>query len=80
MWKSIVCPKTELDDWHRLECLMGECEKCGADKMPFCENELEGTRSALVEWRRFALEEIMSKKGGKQTSLIWFTKKHQQMN
>ena len=64
LWESIVCSKGELDEWHKRECLMGECDKCGVEKLfKFCENELQGSGSALVDWRRFSLEETISKKG-----------------
>jgi hypothetical protein len=26
---SILCPKLEGDDWHKCDCLMGECNLCG---------------------------------------------------
>jgi len=42
----------------------GECDKCGVENLfKFCENELEGSESALADWRRFSSEETISKKG-----------------
>jgi hypothetical protein len=38
-WESCVCPKGELDVWHKLECLMGECSHCGFQLFPLVENE-----------------------------------------
>jgi hypothetical protein len=31
LWKSIVCPKGELDLFHKRICLMGQCPDCGVD-------------------------------------------------
>jgi hypothetical protein len=25
LWEDCVCPKGELEKWHKLGCLMGEC-------------------------------------------------------
>jgi len=63
MWHAIVCPKGEFEQWHDVKCLYGECDKCGVDKLPLCPAEVDGSDGQQVEWRRFALEEVLSKKG-----------------
>ena len=63
MWESIVCPKEEHDEWHRAECLFGECQDCGIKFLPTCEDEMDGVGDRLVEWRRFAKEECHTKTG-----------------
>jgi len=63
LWESIVCPRGESEEWHKLECLLGECSMCGVDhKMAFCEYELQESKTTLVEWKRFSLESTVSKK------------------
>jgi hypothetical protein len=29
LWQSIVCPKGLLDENHKLDCLHGQCNRCG---------------------------------------------------
>jgi hypothetical protein len=29
LWNSIICPKPEGNNWHKHDCLMGECNFCG---------------------------------------------------
>ena len=42
---------------------MDDCSNCGVDNMPFCEFEGYRCKSILVDWKWFALEETLSKKG-----------------
>jgi len=57
-----VCAKGEFDEWHDVKCLYGECPYCGVDTLLLCPDEVEGCEGKLLEWRRFALEETISKK------------------
>ncbi len=36
LWEECVCPNWELEKWHKLGCLMGECAKCEVDKLSIC--------------------------------------------
>jgi hypothetical protein len=36
LWSSILCPKPEGDDWHKCDCLMGECNLCGIKTLKIC--------------------------------------------
>jgi hypothetical protein len=29
LWEDCVCLKKEFEEWHKLDCLMGDCAKCG---------------------------------------------------
>jgi hypothetical protein len=29
LWEECVRPKGEFEEWHKLDCLMEECVKCG---------------------------------------------------
>lgn len=32
VWEACVCPKGELDKFHKLCCLMGQCSACGDEE------------------------------------------------
>ena len=57
MWEVAVCAKAEGDLFHRLECLMGECDRCGGHLFPVCPLE-SGNEEYRLKWRRFATENI----------------------
>jgi hypothetical protein len=75
LWEPIVCPKGELMEWHKNECLYGKSLDCGIQKFFFCLIGLSGPGSNLLKWRRFALEEIKSKNGKPLKKLTLFYKK-----
>jgi hypothetical protein len=54
--RACVCPKGELDTWHRLECLMGTCEHCGVKILPICPSESSMTNLTLLKWKCFEYE------------------------
>ncbi len=58
LWESIVCPKSEFDQWYKKECLFGNCIAHGVGKLSFCSKELDGIDDRLLQWRWYALEEI----------------------
>jgi hypothetical protein len=35
LWESIVCPKGDFEEWHKRECLYGECFHCGVSNLNF---------------------------------------------
>ncbi len=58
-WQNCdVCPKGELEKWHKLGCLMGECAKCGVDKLSICFNEFFANGVWAVAWRCFEQDTI----------------------
>ncbi len=36
LWNSSLCPKPKVDDWHKHDCLMGECNLCGIKTLKIC--------------------------------------------
>ena len=36
LWTTCVYSKPELAEWHKLSCLMAECEDCGVDRLSLC--------------------------------------------
>jgi hypothetical protein len=63
LWESIVCPKGDLDEWYKKECLYGNFSTCGERKLRFCSKELNGIDECPIQWRHYALEETGSKNG-----------------
>jgi hypothetical protein len=58
LWMECVCPKQELDKWHKLACLMGTCDDCGVRRLKICPEELSTSTPALVKWKCFELTEV----------------------
>jgi hypothetical protein len=53
LWEECVCPKEEMEDWHKLDCPMGECVECGVQKSCVCLHEYFEDDSWKVSWRCF---------------------------
>jgi hypothetical protein len=49
---------------------MGDCSSYGVENMPLCEFKEDRCESTILNWRRFALEETISKKGKPLKKLI----------
>jgi hypothetical protein len=43
LWQDCVCVKPELEEWHKQECLLSECQNCGVEKLHLCPYELVGS-------------------------------------
>lgn len=46
----IVCRKAEIDEFHKLDWLMGFCEECAADTLEVCALEIL-TTSRTLKWK-----------------------------
>ncbi len=55
--------------WHAQDFVFGDCEYCGVDNLPICPVEEEGASSALVSWKDFSMEKIMTKSGKEKKKL-----------
>jgi hypothetical protein len=51
LWESIVCPKSEFDEWYKKECLYGDYTTCVVGKLYLSSKELDGIDDQLVQWR-----------------------------
>jgi hypothetical protein len=51
-----VRKKDEFMQWHKHDCLFGECDKCGVNLLRLCPKEIEGSNDYVVTLRQFALE------------------------
>lgn len=50
LWESCVCAKNQNSAFHRYECLMGLCDKCGVKNIPLCPCEQqESTKTVAVQ-------------------------------
>jgi len=45
-----VCPKGNFEEWHKVNCLMGECVECGVGRLSICPNECFVNGSWVVAW------------------------------
>lgn len=59
LWEDCACPKGDFEEWHKLDCLMGECAKCGVGKLAICPNECSAHLSWPMAWRCFEQETIV---------------------
>jgi hypothetical protein len=68
-----MCEKPKEEEWHKKKCLYGHYISCGVDKFPLCPMDTNGSIEALVEWRWFAMETIMSRasKSLKKFTLVY---------
>jgi hypothetical protein len=39
LWEDCLYPKPKLQEWHKLECLMGDFHECGASTLHVYPNE-----------------------------------------
>jgi hypothetical protein len=52
LWEECLCPKLEFQEWHKLECLMGECLDCEVEKkFPICLHESSPSIDWKVSWK-----------------------------
>jgi hypothetical protein len=49
LWQSIVYPKGLLDENHKLDCLHGQCNRCGIHNLKLCPQEVVGN-GQIMEW------------------------------
>jgi len=49
LWKSIVCPKGEFDEWNNVSCLYGQCQNYGVNTLLLYPNESKGSKGNLMK-------------------------------
>jgi hypothetical protein len=69
MWESIVCPKDPHVVWHVQDCVFRDYEYCGVDNLPIFLVEKEGAFFALISWKHFSMEKIMTRTGKEKKKL-----------
>lgn len=65
MWEACVCSKQEVDIWHKLDCLMGNCLDCGFHLFPLCPFEESNTDSFTLKWKCFEYVQVGVDNAGK---------------
>ena len=52
---SVLCPKSDDEEHHKLGCIRGSCANCGVSTLKLCPQELSESSDALVSWQRFEM-------------------------
>lgn len=66
LWEACLCLKSEFDEWHKLSCIMGDCENCGVDTLKLCPQELSEAEEPKLRWKQFSYVQIgMDRETGK---------------
>ncbi len=63
LWEFVVCLKGDFDEWHKKECLYGDCPHCGVQKLYLCLEEKNSIDEWLVQCRCYVLEQTRLKNG-----------------
>jgi hypothetical protein len=58
VWESCVCRKGELDVWHKLDCLIGDCTQCGFHLLALCPLELSDSNTFGLKWKCFEYYQV----------------------
>ncbi len=53
---------------------MGDCDLCGVDSLPIYPIEKEGSSNAMVKWKHFLMEKIVTKSGEEKKKLKFIYK------
>jgi hypothetical protein len=72
LWQDCVCEKSNLEEWHKQECFLGECQDHGINRLPLCPSELTTNLDYKVSWRCLKQEflgKLMMGNLGKKKSL-----------
>ncbi len=48
---------------------MGDCDLCGVNNLPIYPIEGEGSSNAMVKWKHFCMEQIVTKSGEEKKKL-----------
>jgi hypothetical protein len=59
LWEDCVYPNGEVEGWHKWDCLMGECAKCGVGQVPICPNKCFAYGSWAMAWKCFEQDIIL---------------------
>jgi hypothetical protein len=53
MCELILCPKFDIDEYHKLLCIRGDCNNYGISKLQLCPSEVDPSNEILIPWKRF---------------------------
>ncbi len=71
LWNSILCPKPEGDDWHKRDCLMGECNLCGIKTLKI--RPIKQVQSTwTMQWQIYVKVVVGQKDNGDARKVIQF--------
>lgn len=66
---AILCPKDDLCEWHKRECIFGECDACGIELLRVCPFEEQGDSNRKLQWKRFEMVDVLTTKGEQRKKL-----------
>ena len=58
LWESLLCPKAEDEEFHRLECLLGTCNDYGVRFFHVCPRERIADGTRMIKWKQFQYEVV----------------------
>jgi hypothetical protein len=50
---QILCLKGETNEFHKLQCIQGDCSTCGVLTLPVCPCEVDVNAEVTVPWQQF---------------------------
>jgi hypothetical protein len=56
--QNCLCAKPKLEEWHKQECLLNECQNCGVEKLHLCPYELVRSPDYKMSWKHFETKVI----------------------
>ena len=65
MWESLLCPKVEDAEFHRAECLLGACDKCGVAFFNVCPREIKDAATSIIQLKQFQYKVIGTSEEGR---------------
>lgn len=70
LWESLLCPKAEDAEFHRPECLLGSCRRCGVSFFKVCPQERVDVPDMNIKWKQFQYEVVGSTEDGRPKKRI----------
>ena len=64
---SLLCPRDEGANFHKMACVQGTCDTCGSLKL-FQMREMDSSNSAFVKWKQY--EYVIQANESKRLTLV----------
>jgi hypothetical protein len=59
--EEALCPKQKNEQWHRKQCIMGCCNKCGVKNLQWCIADLDEFNQQFIDWDTYDYVELDEK-------------------
>jgi hypothetical protein len=70
LWHSVLCEKAEDEEFHRPQCLLGACSRCGMKFFNICPRERVANTSRTIQWKQFQYEVVGTSEEGRPKKRI----------